>query len=75
MIVDIKASPATCYQPHPARSPKGEGSDVLCDGFVFYTYLLVLALLTMPVCVVAALCSCTAYYSPFPLGEGLGVRL
>lgn len=48
---------------------------MLCDGFVFYTYLLVLALLTMFVCLVAALCSCTAYYSHSPLEEGLGLRL
>ena len=60
-------------KPHPRPLSKGErGSDVLCDGFVFYTYLLVLALLTMLVCLVAALCSCTAYYSPLPLERGWG---
>ena len=75
MIVGIKPhqQPATSLSLPVLQRERG--SDVLCDGFVFYIYLLVPALLTMFVCLVAALCSCTAYYSPFPLGEGLGVRL
>ena len=43
---------------------------MLCDGFVFYIYLLMIALLAVFICFVATLCSCTEYFSSLLLERG-----
>ena len=48
---------------------------MLCDGFVFYIYLLMIALLAVFICFVGTLCSCTEYFFSPPLerGEVVGI--
>ena len=48
---------------------------MLCDGFVFYINLLVIALLAVSVCFVATLCSYTEYFSSPPLERGTMVGI
>ena len=48
---------------------------MLCDGFVFYIYLLVIALLAVFIRFVATLCGCTeCFFSP-PLERGAMVGI
>ena len=38
MIMDMKPHQQPATSLIPAPFPKGEGGDMLCDGFVFYTF-------------------------------------
>lgn len=48
---------------------------MLCDGFVFYIYLLVIALLAVFICFVGTLCGCTEYFFSPPLERGAMVGI